>query len=295
MNVARDPAELEPRPRSVAIGTFDGVHLGHRAVIGAAPTGHARRSSRSIRIRASCSAKRVIPARNARAAARAARRSRAPRTSSWSISPPSWRRSPPRSSRRATCSRSARSVVVGRSRVPLRPQARRRPRPSPVARPGRASRCRSSRGCRRHGSAGSPPPARWRAPRRCSDVRSSWTGPSSRGDQRGGTLGFPTANLDVAGRIVVPSSASTQGRDDRRAAVSIGVNPHYGGSERRIEAFLLDWGGDLYGGGWCSSCGSGCATSGRSRARPPWSSRSPATSSRPAPRPSRLAPTSFPP
>jgi riboflavin kinase/FMN adenylyltransferase len=34
---------------------------------------------------------------------------------------------------------------------------------------------------------------------------------------------------------------------DRRAAISIGVNPHYGGSERRIEAFLLDWVGDLYG------------------------------------------------
>ena len=32
-----------------------------------------------------------------------------------------------------------------------------------------------------------------------------------------------------------------------RAAVSIGVNPHYGGSERRIEAFLLDFQGDLYG------------------------------------------------
>ena len=32
-----------------------------------------------------------------------------------------------------------------------------------------------------------------------------------------------------------------------RAAVSIGVNPHYGGNERRIEAFLLDFEGDLYG------------------------------------------------
>jgi riboflavin kinase / FMN adenylyltransferase len=30
-------------------------------------------------------------------------------------------------------------------------------------------------------------------------------------------------------------------------AASIGVNPHYGGSERRIEAFLLDFEGDLYG------------------------------------------------
>jgi riboflavin kinase/FMN adenylyltransferase len=34
---------------------------------------------------------------------------------------------------------------------------------------------------------------------------------------------------------------------ERRAAVSIGVNPHYGGTERRIEAYLLDWEGDLYG------------------------------------------------
>ena len=34
---------------------------------------------------------------------------------------------------------------------------------------------------------------------------------------------------------------------DRRAAISIGVNPHYGGTERRIEAYLLDWQGDLYG------------------------------------------------
>jgi riboflavin kinase/FMN adenylyltransferase len=32
-----------------------------------------------------------------------------------------------------------------------------------------------------------------------------------------------------------------------RAAVSIGVNPHYGGDERRIEPFLLDFEGDLYG------------------------------------------------
>ena len=32
-----------------------------------------------------------------------------------------------------------------------------------------------------------------------------------------------------------------------RAAVSIGLNPHYGGSERRVEAFLLDFEGDLYG------------------------------------------------
>jgi riboflavin kinase/FMN adenylyltransferase len=32
-----------------------------------------------------------------------------------------------------------------------------------------------------------------------------------------------------------------------RAAISIGTNPHYGGDELRIEAFLLGFAGDLYG------------------------------------------------
>jgi riboflavin kinase/FMN adenylyltransferase len=68
------------------------------------------------------------------------------------------------------------------------------------------------------------------------------------GDQRGGTLGFPTANLRVDPDVLVPEYGIYAGAvGDRRAAVSIGVNPHYGGTERRIEAFLLDWEGDLYG------------------------------------------------
>ena len=68
------------------------------------------------------------------------------------------------------------------------------------------------------------------------------------GDQRGGTLGFPTANLGVAPSVLVPGFGIYAGAvGDRRAAVSIGVNPHYGGKERRVEAFLLDWEGDLYG------------------------------------------------
>jgi riboflavin kinase/FMN adenylyltransferase len=68
------------------------------------------------------------------------------------------------------------------------------------------------------------------------------------GDQRGGTLGFPTANLRVDPDLLVPEYGIYAGAvGDRRAAVSIGVNPHYGGSERRIEAYLLDWEGDLYG------------------------------------------------
>jgi riboflavin kinase/FMN adenylyltransferase len=67
------------------------------------------------------------------------------------------------------------------------------------------------------------------------------------GDQRGGTLGFPTANLALERDLLVPAYGIYAGRAlEHRAAVSIGVNPHYGGSERRIEAFLLDWEGDLY-------------------------------------------------
>jgi riboflavin kinase / FMN adenylyltransferase len=73
-------------------------------------------------------------------------------------------------------------------------------------------------------------------------------GPVVYGDQRGGTLGFPTANLAVPSDLMVPSYGIYVGEAlGHRAAVSIGVNPHYGGDERRIEAFLLDFEGDLYG------------------------------------------------
>jgi riboflavin kinase/FMN adenylyltransferase len=68
------------------------------------------------------------------------------------------------------------------------------------------------------------------------------------GDARGGTLGFPTANLAVDPGVLVPAYGIYAGSAaGRRAAVSIGTNPHYGGEERRVEAFLLDFEGDLYG------------------------------------------------
>jgi riboflavin kinase/FMN adenylyltransferase len=68
------------------------------------------------------------------------------------------------------------------------------------------------------------------------------------GDARGGTLGYPTANLRVDPSLLVPRFGIYAGAAlDTRAAVSIGTNPHYGGDERRIEAFLLDFEGDLYG------------------------------------------------
>jgi riboflavin kinase / FMN adenylyltransferase len=69
-----------------------------------------------------------------------------------------------------------------------------------------------------------------------------------RGDGRGRELGFPTANVDVAeGLLVPPDGVYAGAARGRRAAVSIGTNPHFDGVERRVEAHLLDFDDDLYG------------------------------------------------
>jgi riboflavin kinase / FMN adenylyltransferase len=79
-----------------------------------------------------------------------------------------------------------------------------------------------------------------------------------RGDQRGRELGFPTANLMVHRYAAVPADgvyaawlvghARRTGRPDwLPAAVSIGTNPTFSGRERRVEAYVLDFDGDLYG------------------------------------------------
>jgi riboflavin kinase/FMN adenylyltransferase len=68
------------------------------------------------------------------------------------------------------------------------------------------------------------------------------------GDQRGRLLGFPTANLDTPEGLLVPELGIYAGWTmDHRTAISIGTNPHYGGTERRVEGHLLDFDGDLYG------------------------------------------------
>ncbi len=68
------------------------------------------------------------------------------------------------------------------------------------------------------------------------------------GDARGGTLGFPTANIAAEPDLLVPAHGIYAGfAAGHRAAVSVGTNPHYGGDELRIEAFLLGFAGDLYG------------------------------------------------
>lgn len=71
------------------------------------------------------------------------------------------------------------------------------------------------------------------------------------GERRGRTLGFPTANLgDV--ETVVPKTglyAATVRLDERdyAAAVNIGDNPTFGRTPFKIEVFLIDFQGDLYG------------------------------------------------
>jgi riboflavin kinase/FMN adenylyltransferase len=73
-----------------------------------------------------------------------------------------------------------------------------------------------------------------------------------RGDQRGRELGFPTANLETHQYAAVPADGIYAGwlvcgKERLPAAVSIGTNPTFSGRERRVEAYVLDFDGDLYG------------------------------------------------
>ncbi|HET9518220.1 MAG TPA: bifunctional riboflavin kinase/FAD synthetase [Actinoplanes sp.] len=73
-----------------------------------------------------------------------------------------------------------------------------------------------------------------------------------RGDQRGRQIGFPTANLMCHRHTAVPADGVyaawlVRGAEQRPAAVSIGTNPTFSGRERRVEAYVLDFNGDLYG------------------------------------------------
>ncbi len=69
------------------------------------------------------------------------------------------------------------------------------------------------------------------------------------GDQRGRELGYPTANLIPEDRLVCPGHGVYAClADGRPAAVSIGVRPTFGsGRAELIEAYVMDFDGDLYG------------------------------------------------
>ncbi|MGH9226088.1 MAG: bifunctional riboflavin kinase/FAD synthetase [Acidimicrobiales bacterium] len=75
------------------------------------------------------------------------------------------------------------------------------------------------------------------------------------GDRRGRTLGYPTANFAIAPELLLPAVGIYAGWYERpdgsvhAAAVSMGLRPTFGGGTLQpvVEAFLLDFDGDLYG------------------------------------------------
>ena len=76
-----------------------------------------------------------------------------------------------------------------------------------------------------------------------------------RGDRRGRDLGYPTANVEPVPHSAVPSDGVYAGRLVVRGqrlptAVSVGTNPTFEGRERQVEAYVLDVDDatfDLYG------------------------------------------------
>jgi riboflavin kinase/FMN adenylyltransferase len=71
------------------------------------------------------------------------------------------------------------------------------------------------------------------------------------GDERGRELGYPTANVALPGEILLPAPGIYAGwyDDERPAAISVGRRPMFtdGRAPVVLEAYLLDFAGDLYG------------------------------------------------
>ena len=247
MNVGKSPDELERKPRAVAIGTFDGVHLGHRAVLRAAvdagltPTvvtfdPHPR-TAFGNRVALLSTLERRLELLDEAGIEDALVVEFTPELAA--VSPEDFARD--------YLAKIGAEIVVcgtgfrfGRERMgdcellrTLGFDAREVPLVEGI----------SSTRIRQLAAAGDVEGAA-RLLGRPLEV----DGTVVSGDHRGGTLGFPTANLRVGPDLLVPEFGIYAGAvGDKRAAISIGVNPHYGGTERRVEAYLLDWSGDLYG------------------------------------------------
>ena len=247
VTVARSPGELERRPRAVAIGTFDGVHRGHQRVIRAAldaglvptvVTFHPHpREVLGNRVEALATLERRLELIAALGVEDVLVVEFTPEVAEWPAE---------EFAERVLGAIGAEVVVAGAG---FRFGHRRGGDLDQLRRLGFDARevplveGVSSSHVRRLVAAGEMAGAAamlGRPPEVDGTVVS--------GDARGGTLGFPTANLAVDPRLLVPAFGIYAGAaGDIRAAVSIGLNPHYGGGERRIEAFLLDFEGDLYG------------------------------------------------
>jgi riboflavin kinase/FMN adenylyltransferase len=244
MKVAHSVAELQPRERTVALGTFDGVHLGHRRVIeaaGPAPTvvtfhPHPRRVlgyrvellttlERRLELLAELGVDETLVVE---------------------FSLDFQRVEPEEFARDILGAIGTRLVVAGadftfghkrRGDLDLLGRLGFQTRPVPLLEGVSSSEIR--RLLHEGDLAGAA--CRLGRPHEVEGV-------VVEGDARGGTLGFPTANLAVEPELLVPRHGIYAGQAaGHRAAISIGKNPHYGGDELRVEAFLLGFAGDLYG------------------------------------------------
>ena len=248
VNVARAAAELERKPRAVALGTFDGVHRGHRRVIEAAvargltPTvvtfdPHPRRVL-GYAVEQLCTLERRLELLAELGVED---------TLVVEFTLETQRIEAEEFAEQYLRAIGAESVVAGED---FRFGHQRRG-DLDAARAGSASTSRpvpllegvSSSAIRHLLHEGDV------------DAAAALLGPAARGgrdvvegDARGGTLGFPTANVAADPALLVPLHGIYAGfAAGHRAAISIGMNPHYGGDELRIEAFLLGFAGDLYG------------------------------------------------
>jgi riboflavin kinase / FMN adenylyltransferase len=245
--VARNPAELEPAERAVALGTFDGVHRGHRAVIDAVKAAGLRSTVLTFDPHP-----RLVLGYDVQLLTTLERRlelieqAGPDETLVVEFTQELSRHEPEAFVAEYLTGIGARVVVAGenfrfgagrRGDVALLRSLGLDVRPVPLVAGVSSSRIRE---LLRTGDLPGAAAFLGRPFELEGDVVF--------GDQRGGTLGFPTANLSPDPHMLVPAFGIYAGEAlGHRAAASIGVNPHYGGHERRIEAFLLDFEGDLYG------------------------------------------------
>ena len=78
------------------------------------------------------------------------------------------------------------------------------------------------------------------------------TGGSARAPGAERTLGWPTANLDLPPKMLLPGKGvyagrATLPRGTVDAAINVGTNPTFGVEPLHLEAFLLDFDGDIRG------------------------------------------------
>jgi riboflavin kinase/FMN adenylyltransferase len=247
VNVVRDPAELEQLPRAVALGTFDGVHLGHRRVLEAAVAAGLTSTAVTFdphpRVALGYDVELLAtPERRLELIAESGIDDALVVDFDLEVA----KLAPEEFADRFLRPIGTEVVVAGtnfrfgRGRagdLDLLARLGFDARPVPIVESVSSTRIRD---LLRNGEVERAARLLGRAP--------EVSGVVVAGDARGGTLGFPTANIRPEPGVVVPGFGIYAGAaGTTRAAISIGTNPHYGGEERRVEAFLLDFDGDLYG------------------------------------------------